>query len=607
MTSFSLITPYFRENRNTIILGLACLMVVDFLQLCIPRVIKWAVDDLTLLQADTQQLGRYALWILLLSGCIGIFRYIWRRCLIGLSRRVEEGLRNRLLAHLQTLSAPYYDAVRSGDLMAHATNDIQNIRMATGMGMVALTDAVVLGSAAVGFMLYINVSLTLLVMLPMPLIIFGMRVFGRKMHQRYQRVQAAFADTTETVRESITGIRIVKAYTREELAFQRLTGASEAYVQQNMRLVRVTSFLFPMMVLFTNISLLMILYFGGRQTLALTITPGDFVAFINYLGLLTWPMMAMGWVTNLIQRGKASLDRLQQILQTAPEIVDSPSATAPAKPQGCIVLENIDFTYPQPLVRIPPPADAPSGQRASSAAAAHPTDRARVLHNLNLTLHSGQSLGITGPPGSGKSTLLALMGRLYDVSAGRILFDAQDLRQWPLAELRRQLVFLPQEPFLFAGTIRHNITFGDPAISEERLIQAARQALFYETIAQLPEGFETLVGERGVLLSGGQKQRLALARCLVRPAPLLLLDDPVSQVDVETGHAMMANLQVLPWRPTLMLVSHRLAALKAADVIVVLENGRIRERGSHADLLATEGYYARTWRLQELEEVWHAR
>lgn len=602
MTSFKLITPYFTRNRRTIAFGLLFLLIVDFLQLWIPRVIKWAVDDLTLLQADAGQLAGYAWWIVGLSVGIGIFRYGWRRRLIGLSRQIEEGLRNQLLAHLQTLSMSYFDTARSGELMAHATNDIQNIRMATGMGIVALTDAVVLGTASIAFMLYINVPLTLLVMLPMPAVVLGTRILGRRIHRGYQAVQGAFATTTETVRETISGIRIVKAYTREALAHEKLTAASAHYVAENLRLVRLTSLLFPMMLLFTNLSMLMIVLAGGRQTLVATITPGDFVAFINYLGLLTWPMMALGWMTNLIQRGKASLDRLQRILEIQPDICDVSGARPPIRvqdrvqdrtqdrTQGRISLEGVSFRYPQP------------SRNRSGVETSTPRDLL-VLEDITLHLEPGRMLGLTGPPGGGKSTLLALLGRLYDVTRGRILLDGQDVRNWPVAALRAQMAYLSQEPFLFAGTLRENITFGASDMPAARLEKALEQARLTETVREFPDGLETLVGERGVLLSGGQKQRLALARALVRQVPVLLLDDPVSQVDMETGAAIIQNLQTLPEKPTILMVSQRLAALRNADEIVVLKEGRILERGRHLALSDNQGYYARTWRLQELEAI----
>ncbi|MCK5487681.1 MAG: ABC transporter ATP-binding protein, partial [Desulfobacterales bacterium] len=304
MKSIAPIKSYFKENRWKIAIGLLSLIIVDVLQLFIPRIIKWTVDGLTALQIDLGQLLIYAIYMAVIAVSIGAFRYVWRRCLLGTSRRVEEGLRNRLFAHIQILSASYFDRTQTGDLMAHATNDIQQVRMATGMGMVALNDAIVLGAAAIGFMLYINVTLTLFVLIPMPLITICARFFSKKMHRRYQSVQATFSDLTEVIRERFAGIRIIKAHNRKARETARVEAVSKEYIKENLGLVKIVGSFFPMMLLFANLSLAIVLYLGGRQTIAMTITPGDFVAFIAYLGLLTWPMMALGWVTNLIQRGR---------------------------------------------------------------------------------------------------------------------------------------------------------------------------------------------------------------------------------------------------------------------------------------------------------------
>ncbi len=579
MKAIALIKPYFAENRFKIVFGLLSLIIVDMLQLFIPRIIKWTVDGLTRLQIDIGQLLVYAIYMALIAVLIGAFRYAWRRCLLGTSRRVEEGLRNRLFAHIQTLSASYFDRTSTGDLMAHATNDIQQIRMATGMGMVALNDAIVLGAAAIGFMLYINVTLTLFVLIPMPLITISTRFFSKKMHERYQMVQAAFSDLTETIRERFAGIRIIKAHNRKEREAARVKAASTKYVKQNLRLVKIVGSFFPMMLLFTNLSLAIVLYLGGRQTIELTITPGDFVAFISYLGLLTWPMMALGWVTNLIQRGRASLDRINRILQTVPEIKMQKNAISVNRFAGRIVFENVGFSYPQ------------NGREAVP-----------VLSGINLKVEPGTVLGIVGPPGSGKTTLLSLIPRLYDVSGGHVLLDGKDVRSLRIDSLRSHIAFMPQEPFLFAGTIRDNITFGNPLIGDDELENVTKKAAVYDTICSFPAGFETIVGEKGVVLSGGQKQRIALARCLLPEARGLILDDPISQVDLETGTAIINSLKSIIGHKTIIIVSHRISAVSFADQIITLDQGRIIEKGSHNDLLAKNQYYAKTFQLQEIEE-----
>ncbi len=583
MKPSDLIKPYFSEIKLWITIGLVSLIIVDMLQLFIPRIIKWAVDDLTALRIDLPGLLRYALYIAGIALLIGFFRYIWRHCLLGMSRRVEEGIRNSLFFHIQTLSATYFDHAKTGDLMAHATNDIQQVRMAAGMGLVALNDAIFLGTAAIGFMAYINIRLTLFVLIPMPCIVLGTKFFSKKMHRRYQRVQGAFADLTEIVRERFAGIRVIKSYGLEASETDRVGTISNNFVRENLNLVKIIGSFFPMMLFLTNLSLAIVIYLGGRQTILQTITPGDFVAFISYLGLLTWPMMALGWVTNLIQRGRASLDRLSAILVTQPDITDSPGAKSVARPQGSIVLENVSFAY------------SPDGKDGRS-----------VLTHVDLQIPAGSILGIVGPPGSGKTSLLNLIPRLYDATGGRVLLDGEDIRSIRLADLRSQIGFVPQEPFLFAGTIRHNITLGDPAVTQSDLIQAARNAALYDTVTSVSDGFETTVGEKGVILSGGQKQRIALARALLKPTPILILDDPISQVDLETGTSIIDTIRLMAGTRTIVIVSHRMSAVRYADTIVTLDDGRIVESGTHQELIGTNRYYARTYRLQEIEEDWHA-
>jgi ATP-binding cassette subfamily B protein len=576
MKGFALLKPYFRERRGIIVTGLACLIGVDILQLLIPRVIKRAVDDITAFRIEPSALLTYSVTIAGIAVGMGIFRYLWRRCLLGTSRRVEEGLRNRLFAHVQGLSAPYFDRTETGDLMAHATNDIQQIRMATGMGLVAVNDAVFLGLAAIGFMAYISPELTLYVLLPMPCIVLGTLFFTRRLHRRYQEVQRSFSEMTEVVRERLAGIRLIKAYNLQEKEARRVDEASSDYIERNMHLVRTTGAFFPMMLFFTNLSMAIVIYWGGVQTITARITAGDFVAFVNYLGLLTWPMMAMGWVINLIQRGRASLDRIGAILATRPEIAE------PGRPHSL-------------------PEAAP-GIEFRAVSFAYPEAQGYALRNVGFRAEPGELIGIVGPPGSGKSTMLHLVPRLYDPSEGAVLLGGTDLREASLETLRRLVVNVPQEPFLFSGTIRDNLTFGDEDLGEDRLREAARKAQLWETVQSLHDGFDTVVGEKGVILSGGQKQRVALGRAFLRSGSVFLLDDPISQVDSQTGGAILESLRREAAERTTFLVSHRLSAVRYADRILVLDDGAIAEQGTHEELLRQGGYYAETWHLQQMEE-----
>lgn len=573
-----LIIPYFRANAWIIALGLAALIVVDLLQLLIPRVIKAAVDGLASLEADFAVLLRYAVTLAVMGTLIGVFRYVWRRCLLGTARYLEAQLRNRFLRHIQTLSPRFFDRTQTGDLMAHATNDIMQVRMAAGMGLVALNDAIVLGAAAIGFMLYIHVRLTMYVLIPMPVIVVGARILSRRMHKRYQAVQASFSDLTEAVRERCAGIHMIKAHHNEPSALAAVREVSQIYVDQNMRLVGITSLFFPLMMMLTNLSLAAVLYFGGRNTILNEITPGDFAAFISYLNLLTWPMMALGWVTSLVQRGGASLLRLSRIFEQRPDIqvIDSPKSISSA--MGAITFENVSFAYGGS-------GDGP------------------VLSNVSFNAAPGQCIGIIGPPGSGKSTLLRLIPRLYDPTAGRITIDNVDLRHCALDDLRRQVAYVPQEPFIFAGTIRDNILFGRSRECISRLDKVVADAGLADVVDQLSRGLDTRVGEKGVLLSGGQKQRIVLARALLIDAPILLLDDPISQVDTATAAVIVEAIQRMAGQKTILVVSHRLAAVRAADTIVTLKEGVMVERGSHAQLLARSGYYAHIHNLQELDHA----
>jgi ATP-binding cassette subfamily B protein len=575
MTHYRILLPYFRRNLGILAIGVSSLLIVDLLQLFIPRVIKLAVDDLTRYQATSARLLSYAGMVLALALGIVVFRFVWRRCLFGHSRQVEEALRNRLFAHLQTLSFSYFDRANTGDLMAHATNDVQAVQLAAGMGLVALTDTLVLGTAAIGFMLYINPSLTLIALLPMPFIALFARTISKIFYERFQKVQASFSQLTERARENLAGIRTIKAYTQETAEIKRFDQTGREYIAENLRMVKISGLFSPMSLLFTNLSMALVLVIGGKLTILNTISVGDFVAFNSYLLLLTWPMMALGWMINLFQRGSASLGRIQEILNTVPEVADMPEVIEKHLTQGTIESRSLTFSYPG--------SNFPA------------------LEDLNLNIKPGQLVGIVGRTGSGKTTLCRLFPRLYDMPPGLLYLDGEEIHRWPLEELRRAIAVVPQDPFIFADTVRANICFGNPDASTDEMIKAAEAAHVLDEILAMPQQFETLLGERGVTLSGGQKQRLTLARALILSTPLLVLDDCFSSVDLETELAILTNLRRYLKDRTTLIASHRLEAMRAADVIFVLDGGRLREQGNHDQLLAQKGLYAALYRRQKLK------
>lgn len=575
MTHYRILLPYFRRNLGILAIGVSSLLIVDLLQLFIPRVIKLAVDDLTRYQATSARLLSYAGMVLALALGIVVFRFVWRRCLFGHSRQVEEALRNRLFAHLQTLSFSYFDRANTGDLMAHATNDVQAVQLAAGMGLVALTDTLVLGTAAIGFMLYINPSLTLIALLPMPFIALFARTISKIFYERFQKVQASFSQLTERARENLAGIRTIKAYTQETAEIKRFDQTGRNYIAANLRMVKISGFFSPMSLIFTNLSMALVLVIGGKLTILNTISVGDFVAFNSYLLLLTWPMMALGWMINLFQRGSASLERIQAILNTPSEAAEILEVPKKSLTQGDIESRSLTFTYPG--------SNLPA------------------LEDIHLSIKPGQLVGIVGRTGAGKSTLCQLLPRLYDTPPGQLYLEGEDIHRWPLDELRRAIAVVPQDPFIFADTVRANICFGNPDASTDEMIKAAEAAHLLDEILALPHQFDTILGERGVTLSGGQKQRLTLARALILSTPLLILDDCFSSVDLETELAILANLRHYLKARTTLIASHRLEAMRAADMIFVLEWGRLREQGNHDQLLAQKGIYAALYRRQKLE------
>jgi len=576
LKNFLPLKEYFVRNRRALIAGLLSLLAVDFLQLLIPMVIKRAIDALTLGKATSTLLLQSGGMIMAIAFTMASLRYVWRYCLFGLSRKIEEGIRNRLYEHIQTLSVSFYHRTKTGDLMARAINDINAVRMATGMGLVALTDGLVLGVSAIGFMLYIDPSLTLISILPAPILIVFTRILTRRMSSGFERVQGTFSDLTERAREAFAGVRVVKAYARESWTYGKLKKEGETYIRENIQLTKTIGFFSAMMAIFTNLGLAIVIWFGGRLTILGHITTGDFVAFISYLNLLMWPMMAIGWVTNMIQRGAASLRRLNRVFNEVPEVQDLAPNRDRGLLQGKIEFRGTGITYPG------------AGRRA--------------IKEVHFTVEAGQTAALVGKVGSGKSTLLQVIPRLFNVPRGTVFIDGMDIEAIPLKSLRQSIGFVTQEVFIFSDTIRNNVLFAREGVSEEALVEALKTAEIYEEIMALDQGLDALLGERGITLSGGQRQRLSIARAILTNPPILILDDALSMVDTCTEERILNQILASRKGKTNLIVSHRISTISRADVIGVLVDGELVETGEHQTLLEKGNEYARLYERQRLEQ-----
>ena len=576
MKAFKTLKNDLIADRRQILIGLMTLLIVDVLQLFIPRVIKYAVDDLTSGTVSQFRLFVYGLEIFLIALGIGGFRYVWRYSLLGAARRIEKALRDRLFNHLQTLSASYFSHTKVGDLMAHATNDIEAVRMAMSMGVVFLVDTIILGVLTIFFMIYIHPELTLLAILPMPLITLITLFFSRSIHHRFETVQKAFASLTERVREAIAGIRVIKAYVLEEREREKLSHLSQDYIRKNLDVVKVWGMFFPIILFFSNLSMAIVLYAGGRLTILQSISTGDFVAFMSYLGMLAWPMMALGWAVNMIQRGGASMERLNRIFAEAPEIFDASGVVRTRTLNGSIELRGLSF---------------------SPRNGGNP-----LLRDIHLTIKAGERMVVVGRTGSGKTILCNLVARVLESSKGHLFFDGVEIHEIPLDVLRRSVGYVPQDTFLFSDTIRENIAFGNLDASDKEIEEAAQLAQIYDEVMGFPEGMNTMVGEKGITLSGGQRQRIAIARAILMDPPIFILDDALSSVDIQTEERILEGLERFIKGKTSILITHRIAPLRRADRIVVLEEGRVAEMGDHKSLLLKAGIYADLYRQRQLEE-----
>ncbi|RLB24427.1 MAG: ABC transporter ATP-binding protein [Deltaproteobacteria bacterium] len=576
LKDFKPLKTYFIENRIALIIGLTSLLFVDTLQLFIPRIIKKAIDSLTIGQASSVLLIKYALLIVGMAITMAIFRYIWRYFVFGHSRRVEKALRNRIYKHLQTLSISFYWRTKTGDLMARAVNDIDAVRMASGMGLVALTDGFVLGLATIGFMLYINIKLTLISLIPTPFIFYFTLIITRKMGREFKQVQQTFSELTESVREAFAGIRVIKAYNRQAWGYSRVKEKGETYISNNLDLARTLAIFFPMMTLFTNLGLAVVIWIGGRLTILGNITTGDFVAFISYLNLLTWPMMALGWVTNLIQRGSTSMRRINDILDEVPQITNKITNPFRGVIRGKVCLKGLTFYYPE--------------------------EKVPALKDIDLRTEAGQTVAIVGPVGSGKSTLLQIIPRLVETERNMVQIDEIPIHDIDLKKLRASIGFVTQETQLFSDTIFNNIIFGREGVGEDLMKNILDVSQLAVDINSFPKGIHSLLGERGITLSGGQRQRLTIARALVSNPPILILDDALSQVDTRTEATVLNRILEMRQGKTNIIVSHRLSTIRRADIIYVLKDGRLVEKGDHTNLLEARSEYARLYERQQLSE-----
>lgn len=550
--------------------------MVNSAQLVIPKMIGNLTDVIAGGDFSRGDIFSFLWRFVGLSVVVAAGRYGWRINIMGTARKMEYTLRNMLFNHLQGLSTEFFNHNKTGDLMAHATNDIHSVRMALGPGIVSAVDALFLTTVIVLMMARtISLQLTLVALIPLPLMIAVGIGFRGIIHTRFRRVQEAFSRLTERTQENFSGIRVVKGFAREKSEIERFRAVNELNVKRNMDLVRVQALFHPLVGYLAGLSFIILLGYGGMLVINGAVTIGDFVAFNSYLGMLTWPVMAIGWVMNLIQRGTASMERLNDIFRQQSEITD-PDASALPSLQGKIELNNLTFAYP--------------------------TSTAPVLKDITVEIEPGEVVGILGRTGSGKTTLLNLLLRLYDAEPGMIKLDGVDIDQISLEVLRENIGYVPQDSFLFSTTIRENIDFAATGSSLERVMEYAKVAKVYDNIMEFPDQFDTVVGERGVTLSGGQKQRIAIARALIKEPQILILDDSLSAVDTETEEAILQNLKRIFPGKTVIIVAHRISTLKNANQILVMEEGEITQRGTHEELVEQEGLYKELYQKQLLEE-----
>ena len=566
------ILSYYRKAPLKMVLGFLALIAVNIAQLISPRIVKSAIDYIIM---PTQGANRLLYLMLALFGLalsIGIFRYMWRMIIIGMAHFIEMDFKNRLFNHLLILSNKFFHNVKTGDIMAHMTNDMRAVRMSTAFGIIAGFDATFLFIATIIFMLNINVKLTLFAIIPLPLISIIALFFMRMLFSKFKAVQEGFSAMSDKAQEMFSGIKIIQAFQQEEAESRNFDRISNDYLNKNITLIKIWGTMFPMIFLLSQVGIAIILFVGGQQVILNELTPGELVAFMSYIGIIVWPMMAVGFVTNIFQRGIASFRRINTFLEEQPDIKDEKSAIY-SSINGDIEFKNLTFSY----------------------------EKTSVLDNINLKINKGQYTGLCGKIGSGKSTIIDLIMRVVEPQDGEILFDEKNYKDLKISGIRDSIGYVPQDSFLFSATIEENIRFGKPEASNEEIREMCKIASVHKNIMELKDNYNTLVGEKGVALSGGQKQRICIARAIIRNPKILILDDALSAVDTNTEKEILTNLKKFSEDITAIVVSHRISSFINADIIYVLDKGKVENKGTHKVLVKKSEIYKHIYEIQKLE------